>query len=460
MTRREDLLSGPVAPTLARLTGPMILGMVGMVGFNMVDTYFIGKLGTEALAAISFTFPVVFIITSIALGLGMGAGSAISRAIGAGDHHLVRRLTTDGLMLAFSMVLTVAMIGLTIIKPLFSALGASAELIPLIHEYMWIWYMGVPFVVIPMVGNGAIRATGDTKTPAAIMLLAVVANVILDPLLIFGAGPIPAMGLRGAALATLVSRAITFAGALYILGGREKMISLRQPSLQEIRYSWGTILFVGLPATLTFLIMPASMAIVTRIVASFGVAAVAGFGVATRIEMLPIMFINALGSVLVPFVGQNLGAGKLARVRSAISVSHLFSLAAGAVAVAIFWCCGRGIAALFDENPDVIQVVVLYGNLVGIGWGLQGVVALSSSAFNALNKPIHSSLLSLLRMVVLYVPLAWLLSQRMGLQGVFVAALIASLIAGPMAAWWLRVAVRNLRQEQKAKLEYGSVMLD
>ncbi len=460
MTRRPDLLNGPVAPTLARLTGPMILGMVGMVAFNMADTYFIGKLGTESLAAISFTFPVVFVITSIALGLGVGAGSAISRAIGAGNPHLVRRLTTDGLMLAFMMVLTVAMVGLAFINPLFSALGAGPDLLPLIDDYMRIWFIGVPFVVIPMVGNGAIRATGDTKTPAAIMLTAVVANVILDPLLIFGWGPIPAIGMKGAALATLVSRAVTFIGALYILGVREKMISLRQPSLAEIKHSWGTILFVGLPATLTFLIMPASMAVVTRMVASFGVAAIAGFGVATRIEMLPIMFINALSSVLVPFVGQNLGAGKLDRVRRAISISQLFALAAGAIAVSVFWISGSAIAALFDESPEVIHVVVLYGNLVGIGWGLLGIVSLSSSAFNALNKPLHSSALSLLRMIVLYVPLAWLLSRTLELRGIFIGALAANVIAGLVAAWWIRITVRALHQESKSETEYASVMLD
>jgi putative MATE family efflux protein len=333
------------------------------------------------------------------------------------------------------------------VTPLFTALGAEPQLIALIAEYMEIWYLGVPFVVIPMVGNGAIRATGDTRTPATIMLLAMVINLVLDPLLIFGLGPIPAMGLRGAALATVISRALTLVAALYILVRRERMLSFERPALAEVLASWRSILYVGLPAALTNLIMPVSLALVTRLVASFGVAAVAGFGVATRLEMIPIMFIHALGSVLVPFVGQNAGAGEVERIKSAVRFSHVVALGVGAVAVAVFWLAGASIARLFNDDPEVVKTVVLYGNLVGLGWGLQGVATLTSAVFNALNRPLPSGALSLLRMAVLYVPLAWVLSRWFGLEGIFVAGLIASVTTGGVAIWWVRAVVGRLSKD-------------
>lgn len=447
MTTNPRLTAGPVAPTLARLAAPMLAAMLAMVGFNIADTFFIGRLGTEPLAAISFTFPVIVVVSSIALGLGIGTSSAIARAIGRGDRDRVRRLTTDALVLVFGVVLVLAAVGMATVRPLFTALGAEPHVVRLIADYMEIWYLGVPVVVIPMVGNGAIRATGDTRTPAAIMLLAMVVNLGLDPLFIFGLGPVPALGLRGAAIATVGSRAITLVAALLILHRRERMLCFERPALADVLESWRSILYVGLPAALTNLIVPASMAFVTRFVAAFGVAAVAGFGVATRLEMVPLMVINALGSVLVPFVGQNWGAGEVARVRSAVKISHGFALVVGAVAVVLFRAAGSSIARVFNATPEVVETVVLYGGLVGFGWGLQGVVTLSTATFNALNRPLPSSTLALLRMAVLYVPLAWLLSRRFGLVGIFVAALVANIVTGGVAILWTRVAIARLSRD-------------
>ena len=150
------LTEGPIAKTLAKLTLPMIFGIVGMVAFNLVDTFFIGQLGTRELAAISFTFPVVFVLGSLAMGLGVGTSAVISRAIGEGDRTRVQRLTTDGLMLAVLIVIIFVTLGLLTIEPVFQLLGASPDIIELIKSYMVIWYIGMPFVVIPMVGNNAI----------------------------------------------------------------------------------------------------------------------------------------------------------------------------------------------------------------------------------------------------------------------------------------------------------------
>jgi putative MATE family efflux protein len=452
MKKRPDLLSDPVAPTLIKLTAPMLIAMVGMVAFNMADTFFIGQLGTAPLAAISFTFPVIFVISSISMGLGVGAGAVISRAIGEKNKDRVRRLTTDALVLAFIVVLLISAVGIVTITPLFTAMGAKHNLLPLIHDYMHIWYMSMPFLVIPMVGNGAIRATGDTKTPALIMLLAVGINIALDPLLIFGLGPVPAFGIQGAAITTMASRAITLAASLYILGRRDRMLRFDRPAPADVIESWRSILYIGLPASLTNLIVPASMALVTRFVAEFGIAAVAGFGVATRLEMLPLTIINALGAILVPFIGQNFGAGKTDRIRDAVKISLGFSLGVGAVAVGIFLVYGSTIASWFNNHPKVIETVVLYGTVVGAGWGLQGIISLSSASFNALNKPLPGTALALIRMVALYVPLAWGLSIWFGIKGVFIAALIANIVTGAIAALWIRKSVSRIRKNSDTVL--------
>ena len=195
-----------------------------MSAFNAVDTYFVGRLGAVPLAAMSYTFPVIMILGSISHGLGVGISSVVSRAIGSGDHHRVQRLTTDGLILAFMVVVVASLCGIMTIRPLFSLLGAREQTLKLIYQYMFIWYLGIPFVIVPMAGNNAIRATGDALTPSIVMIVAVVVNLGLDPILIFGLGPFPAMGISGAALATVLARFTTLPISLGILVFREKLI--------------------------------------------------------------------------------------------------------------------------------------------------------------------------------------------------------------------------------------------
>ncbi|MCK4447261.1 MAG: MATE family efflux transporter, partial [Candidatus Marinimicrobia bacterium] len=312
--KRAILIEGAIGKLLVKLTIPMVFGMISMIIFNLVDTLFVGRLGTKELAALSFTFPVVLVIHSLALGLGIGASAVISRAIGEGNHHKVQRLTTDGLGLAVIIVAFFVIIGLFTIEPLFRLLGATPELLPLIKDYMKIWYFGMLFVIFPMIGNNAIRATGDTKTPAIIMMFAALINTILDPILIFGLGPFPRLEIAGAAIATVISRAITFIVALYVLSHREKMITLAKTTAKSVFDSWRQILYIGLPTAGTRMIIPIGIGVITRLIASYGAEPVAAFGVSSRIEFFAVSVIAALSAVLAPFVGQNWGASKYDRV--------------------------------------------------------------------------------------------------------------------------------------------------
>ena len=352
------LIEGPVGKTLVKLTIPMIFGIVALVAFNLVDTFFVGQLGTIELAAISFTFPVVFIIGSIAMGLGIGTSSVISRAIGEGDRHKVQRLTTDAMALSLLVVISFVVVGLLTIEPVFRLLGASPEIMPFIKQYMVIWYVGVPFVIIPMVGNSAIRATGDTKTPSIIMMAAAGVNLVMDPLLIFGIGPFPRWELAGAAVATVAARATAMVISLWVLYRREGMVTFERPRLGEVFQSWKKVLYIGVPASGTNLIIPMSMGVITRLVSTYGVEAVAALGVSIRIEMFALTVIMALGSVMTPFVGQNWGAGKLDRVRLGVRLSRRFAMVWGLGMFILFILLSRPIAGLFNDNPKVISAVV------------------------------------------------------------------------------------------------------
>jgi putative MATE family efflux protein len=421
----------------------MVVGIVGMVAFHLVDTYFVGHLGTRELAAMGFTFPVVFVVNGLALGLGIGTSAVVSRAIGRGDQHEVRRLTTDSLVLALLVAGVLVVAGLATIGPVFRLLGATPEILSLIRSYMRIWYPGMVFVVIPMVGNNAIRATGDTKTPAIIMLVAVAANLVMDPLLIFGLGPFPRLELPGAALATVIARATVFSVAAWVLCVRERMVTRAVPAAREVWQSWRQVLYVGIPSGTTNIIVPLGLGAVTRIVSRYGPEAVAGFGVATRVERFALTVVMALSSVLAPFVGQNWGAKKLDRVRSGIGISARFSMLWGAGMLALLGIGANRIGAVFNEDPTVVSTTALYLWIVPVSYGLWGVLRLSSTSLNVINRPLHAAFLNVVQLFILYIPLAMLGSHFLGLRGVFGAATVANAVSGLAAYLWLRRVLRK-----------------
>jgi putative MATE family efflux protein len=225
----------PKLTHLVDMTVPVLFGIATMMGQSLIDTWFIGQVGDAQLAAFSFGFPILMIVTSVAIGLGAGTSSVVARAIGSDDHRRARRLSTDSLLLSFLVTAIISAIGILTIGPLFRLLGAPDELMPLIRGFMIILYMGVPFIVVGMVGMASMRATGDTRLPSMLMILAAVLNVILDPILIFGVGPVPAMGLNGAAMAALLARATIFVGTLYLMRHRMDMVSFSKPDTSASR---------------------------------------------------------------------------------------------------------------------------------------------------------------------------------------------------------------------------------
>ena len=438
------LINGDIGKTLFKMTMPMLMGIFGMIFFNLVDTYFVGLLGVDELAAISFTFPVIMIIMSIAMGLGIGASSVIAREIGTGNMDQVKQHTTNVLILAFIVVIFLVILGLLTLNPLFYLLGAKQELIPLIRDYMVIWYMGVPFVVIPMVSNHVIRSTGDTKSPGIIMMVAVVVNMIMDPLLIFGIGPFPRLELKGAALATLIARACVMVFAFYILYKREKLITLKLPSLKTMFQSWGKILYVAIPTSLTNLITPVTLAVITMLVSNYGKNAVAGFGIATRVEMFSLAILMALSVVIAPFTGQNFGAKKYNRIMKGIKLSTNFSLIYGVVIMVFFLIFSKSLASIFTDNIEVINNAQLVLIILSISWGTNGIIKISTSVFNAINKPLLSTLVILFQMVLLLIPMAFLGSKLYGFKGIFIACTLAHIISGVSAYFFTPKICDNL----------------
>lgn len=431
---------GSIGKSIFYRTLPMTIGMIGILSFNLIDTYFIGRIseiGTEAQAALGFTFPVTYIVTALAMGIGTGASAIVSREIGKGDSEKTVRYASDSLTLGLIFVMMFLILGLLTIRPLFSLIGAEGLTLDLVDDYMSIWYLGTIFVIIPMIGNSLLRAKGDMKTPSFVMLVAVILNTILDPLLIFGMGPFPELGIKGAAIATVISRAITLFVSLHFLYRRDKILSFKIPLMKDVKESYKKILYIGLPSAGTSLVMPLGILIILRIVSVYGAPAVAGFGVAGRIEGLALTVIMALGSVLGPFIGQNIGAQKIDRVFNGVRFSQIFGMIWGAIMMVVLALFSKQIAMIFNDEAEVISIIRNYLWIVPVSYGFLSIIMISGVSFNVMHKPFKSAFIGILRMMITYVPLAYLGSELYGLNGIFIAAAVSNLIVAIVSYFWL-----------------------
>ncbi len=429
---------GPVGSILLRLTLPMLGALLAMIGYSVAETWFIARLGPQALAAVSFTFPVTMVVISLAIGLGAGTSAVVARALGAGE-AAAGALVIDAMLLTAIMATVALLLGELTLYPLFRALGAPEDLLPLIAGYLHVWFPAAGVFMVAMVGLSAARAAGDAKFQGIAMAGSAALNLAVATPAIFGVSGLPGLGLPGAAVANGLAWGPLLAATLWRLHGHG-MLQDGLPSLARFLASARRILHVGLPAAGSNTIIPVSGAIVTAILAAYGANAVAGFGVAGRIESLSMIAYLALSSVMNPFAGQNAGANRLDRVRTAVLGSFAFCMGLGAVLALVLWLAGPRIAAAFTGDAEVAGVIAAYLAVVPISYGAAGIIAVANSAFNGLNRPGAAVLISVARTMLVNVPVAWLGGRLFGACGVFLGVCVANLLVGAWAAWWMWLA--------------------
>ena len=430
---------------------PMALGMIAIVVNNLAGAFFVARISTDQLAAISFTFPVSFLVGAIAMALGIGTSAVAARLFGSGKRDEVRRITGHAMLLAIACSVAVMVAGLLTIDPLFRLLGADAVTLPLIHRYMRIYYWGGIFLVVPMIANSVLRAAGDAKRPAMLMALAAVINIAIDPVLIFGLFGFPRMEIEGAALGGVIANAVTMCASGYFVIHREQLVSLRNFMPELIGDSWRRILHVGLPSLTSTLVAPITTGFITSQVALYGHNAVAGFGMAARVEGLSLMAMMALSAAMTPFTGQNYGAGHLDRVREGMNFAYRFSLLYGVSVAVIMFAAGGLLTDLFGLEPEAREAALLQMHIVPLSYMALGCSMAVNGTLNAMGRPMAAMYVSLSRTIAVYAPLAWVLSQFFGLIGIFIAAAAANFISGGIGVAWFRLAFRETLANEQAK---------
>lgn len=430
-TDKNNLLEGSIARHMVRLALPSIGGMVGFVIFNITDTYFVSALGTNALAAMGYTFPVVLIIGAVSSGISAGASSRLSRAKGAGDHHLMQRIATDGILLSLLGVFIFATIGLLTMDPLFRALGANEETLPLVKQYMTIWYAMVVVVLTPPVCDSCMRASGDMFRPFIVMTIAAGVNTILDPLLIHGYWIFPKMGIRGAALATVIARSMAMVATLFFASHHHHLLNFKYKSASELFSSWKSILSLGVPSIATQLMPQVLRTVITSLAAAAGgTAAVAALAAGTRIESFPNIVSFGIGLSLIPIIGQNWGARQYQRAFKAKKYALGFAVAYGLFMFSLSLFFSKSVVRIFTGDAEVIRYSSYYLWIVLFSSAGFHITNWMSTAFTTIGRPRFTFLINVVGIGIIVIPLTILGNHLYGFVGMLFGLSIGQIIMG------------------------------
>jgi len=424
-----------------RLSGFMIMGFLAMTLAQLVEAFYLGMVGADELAAVAFTFPLVMAFNAMTRGIGIGTGAVLARAIGEGDRDHAARLSSHGLLLTLIFTLVCAALLAWQGEALFALLGAKDHILQLATSYMVIWCLGFPGFGLSMVGSGLMRSIGDPAFPGYVMTAGSAIQVLVGPVLIFGWFGLPALGIEGAAWAFVIARSCSFAMTAWWFVVKERMA---RPDLSGLWSSTLAILHVGVPAAATNLIQPLSAAVTTRILAGFGAAVVAGFGVAGRIDAVVSMVVIGISASAAPLVGQNWGARRYDRVQEALRLGYRYSLIWGCMAAVIMWLGAPTFVSFITADAEVTGAAVAYLYIVPISIGFMGMVQVANASFNALSKPVPPLVLSIARLVIIYIPLAVLAGHLFGFDGVYVVMAAVTVVFGLLGRYWNAATIRRM----------------
>jgi putative MATE family efflux protein len=432
----SKLVEKSIPKTIIGMAVPMLACTFAMTMYQLTNAWFVSRLGTEALAAISFTFPVVMFLTLMIRGIGGGTIPLVAHAIGERDHKKAAVITTHAIILAVPLACVLSILGVLTIVPLFSRLGASGEVLVLTGLYMKIWYMGTIIMALQLLMSDIIISTGNTKAVSFLLVGSTVLNAFLDYGLIFGNFGLPKMGIAGAALATIFSQTAAMIAAFYILFRRLKLVDVTALKTGSYFKSWSRILQFGIPGSLGMIMNPISSAVITKLAAGYGTAAVAAMGVASRIEIFAFMIPMTVGIPLVPFVAQNFGALRMDRIIKARKGTMIFAVLYGILISILLIIFAESIAKLFSTEIAVINVLCSYIYITSMGYGMMEVHRYSGFTMIGTHSPMRASALNVIRVMVLLVPFTVAGNAVFKLEGVFWGRFLADILAGLIGIWW------------------------
>jgi putative MATE family efflux protein len=429
--RNADLTSGSIIKPILWLAVPTIGGNLLQSAFNIADMYFVSRLGTAAIAAVSVAGLAIMLVWTTIMGVAVGSQALITRFHGARDETSLRRAMATTLAAAVILAVFMAAAGPAFGRPLLGLLGAEADVVDLAYGYITVFFFGgFAFVFMVMI-SAMLRGMGDSVTPTIIVAGAVLLNVVLDPLFIFGLGPAPELGVQGAAVATVSAYAVGLVAAVIVFTRRHLPWRAFVPANLSGKMAWH-ILTIGVPASAQMLIRVAASMVLVGFVATAGTAAIAAYGVGGQLTSLILMPGFALAMSAAILVGQNLGAGKKERAeRTAMASVGIFSVLAAAMIAGLVAFAGHWVA-VFDDTPEVVRLGTLYLYICGPAFIFVPLGMVLSRAMSGAGVSLPPLIVTAVVLLGVRIPMAYVFTEvlGMGVAGVYWAVTIPTVLEG------------------------------
>ncbi len=433
-----NLTEGSIGWPLFYLSLPIVVTNLLQTAYNLADTFWLGQYSTTALAAISFAFPMVFLLISFGIGLTVAGSVLVAQHTGAGEPREAEYAASQTVAFAAVVSVLLGAAGYVLVDDVLRLLGAGPDILPLAARYMQVVSLGLFALFGFLVFISLMRGYGDTVTPMLVMLGTVILNIVVDPLLIFGVGPFPEWGVTGAAVATVFSRGLATIVGLVIMFRGKRGIAINLPDLRPDLGYLRTLVRVGGPASVEVTGRAVSVNLLLIIVATFANPVVAAFGVGIRVFSVIFLPAIAVGRGVETLTGQNIGAGnpdRAARTNDFAAVAMFVVLSAAAVLV---WFTAPAIVAVFTDDPEVIPVGAEFLRTVAPTFGFLGVVRAYSGGFRGAGRTLTAAAIAIFTQGLIRLPVAWLGAQRFGTRGFFAAFVVSNVVGAAIALVWFR----------------------
>jgi len=441
----------PIVPLLFRLSIPSIIAMAVQAFYNVVDSIYVGRLGTDPLSALSLSFPLQMIIIAIAVGTGIGTSSLISRRLGEGEKEKAANAAEHVILASILYSIIIGLIGFFFSDKLFVIFTDDPNLITLGTEYISIILIGSIALFFPMISNNILRGEGNTFIPMVTMLIGAIINIILDPFLIYGLWIFPELGIQGAAIATVLARFLSGIYLVFMLFSDKNELKL---NLKNFSFDFNIIkevYKVGFPAMVMQLMASLMLSGMNKILASFSTTAIAAAGIYFRVQSFVFMPVFGLNQGFMPIVGYNYGHNNPKRMLKTIKLAGVIAFVFTTAGFILFQTIPKQIVSLFSTDPQLIEMGTMALKKISIAFPIIGPAIIISTTFQALGKGLPSLIFSFLRQIIILLPLMYFLGNLYGLETLWYSFPIAEFINIVPAAIWLKITLDKVMKNMDAK---------
>ena len=440
---------------LVRFSGPSIVSMIVASSYNLVDAIFVGRLGPEALASLAVAFPLMMIFIAFGQGTGIGAASLISRIMGKGDHERADRVVGITIILTIFLSALMTIVCVPNLEALLRLLGANDSVLPFAKSYMFILASFAVVEFFPLVISNVVRAEGSPIFASMALVISAVTNIVLDPILIFGLGPIPAMGVAGAAIATVIGRGVgCLIFIVYFVSGRTSYRFKPGYFLPDLKIL-ADIYRVGLASIVRMTAGSLVMVLANRVSASFGVTQLAIRGVLFRVASFAFMPCMGLGQGVLVLVGYNFGAGQKERVSEVTVKAGLVSFVWGALCWVAAMLFSTQVVSIFNSEPEFLVEGVQALRIFALAFFAVGVQVILSFFFQGIGKGLPSLVLASARQIIFLFPALLLLPRMFGVTGLWAAFPIADGLSFVLTIVWTGMEFRRQGMHFRVRYKQG-----